>query len=43
MLTKMTSLSSREIGFVYSSTNPVGMLCLKDDEGDIHMTLSGLH
>lgn len=34
MPTKMTSLSSGGMGFVYSSTSPVGMLCLRDDDGD---------
>lgn len=32
--TKMRTLSSGGISFAYSSTSPVGILCLRDDEGD---------
>lgn len=41
-LTKTTSLSSRGMGFVQRSTSPVAMLCLRDDEGDICMTMCTL-
>lgn len=34
MPTNLSSLSSGAMGFVFGSTSPVGMLCLRDDGGD---------